>query len=184
MATQNMELIIESAEDLKDVNLFTTMNVMAKVSLFGDPSKPQGATTNVHKKGGTNPVWNTLMRFPINEPLAKNKRLSLGIEIISDRIVAGETVIGTVDVPLKELLDNPGDGSSFRQVSYPVRRPSGKFKGSFNFSYKFGEHVAAPAEPEMAYLPPAQPGSVCPEPTARGAGLGAVVETLASDGEA
>ncbi|TKY72619.1 cold-regulated protein [Spatholobus suberectus] len=168
MEYRTLELNIISAKDLKDVNLFSKMDVYAVVSLSGDPLHPQGATTHVHKDGGTNPTWNYPVKFSVNESLAKENRLSLEIKLISDRTLAGDTVIGTVHVPLGELLDKPGSGSSFRQVSYQVRKPSGKSKGSFNFSYKFGEHVAEPAtkaaskglqEPVMAYPAPTAAGS-------------------------
>ncbi|RDY02469.1 Protein SRC2, partial [Mucuna pruriens] len=171
MEYRTLELNIESAKDLKDVNLFSKMDVYAVVSLSGDPLHPQVATTHVHKDGGTNPTWNYPTKFSVNESLAKENRLSLEIKLISDRTLAGDTVIGTIYVPVKELLDNPGDGSSFRQVSYKVMIPSGKkSKGSFNFSYKFSIHLATPApapeatskagqEPVMAYPPQAAAGS-------------------------
>ncbi|XP_061370563.1 protein SRC2-like [Gastrolobium bilobum] len=162
MEYRTLELNIISAKDLKDVNLFSKMDAYAVVYLSGDTLHPQSATTHVHKDGGTNPTWNFTVKFSVNESLVHQNRLSLEVKLMSDRTLAGDTVIGTVHVPLKELLDNPGDGNSFRQVSYQVRKPSGKTQGSFNFSYKFGEQVAAPAtksavkkqEPVMAYPPP------------------------------
>lgn len=165
MEYRTLELNIQSAKDLKDVNMFSKMDVYAVVSLHGDPLSNQSYTTHVHKDGGTSPTWNFPAKFSVNESLAQQNRLSFEVKLISDRKL-GDTVIGTVHVPLRELLDNPGDGKSFRQVSYQVRTSSGKPKGSFNFSYKFGEHVAAPAtkappakqEPVMAY-PPAAPAA-------------------------
>lgn len=156
MEYRTLELNIVSAKDIKDVNLFSKMDVYAVVSLSGDPQK---AKTPVHRDGGTNPTWNFPVKFTINETLAQQNRFSLEIKLVSDRTLAGDTLIGTVHVPLKELLDNPGDGSSFRHVSYQVRTQSGKPKGSLNLSYKFGEKVAAPVAktappPSMSYPPP------------------------------
>ncbi|CAJ2662128.1 unnamed protein product [Trifolium pratense] len=165
-----LELNIISAKDLKDVNVFSKMDVYAVVSISGDPVNPQTAPTNIHRDGGKNPTWNFPIKFTINESLANQNRLSLEIKLLSNRTLAGDTVIGTVHIPLKELLDNPA-GDSFRQVSYQVRSSSGKAKGNLNLSYKLGEHVAAPAslkskksekheavkgkqEPVMAYPPP------------------------------
>ncbi|XP_058723473.1 protein SRC2-like [Vicia villosa] len=169
MEYRTLELNIISAKDLKDVNLFSKMDVYAVVSITGDPLNPQTATTHIHRNGGTNPTWNFPVKFTVNDSLANQNRLSIEIKLISDRKVAGDTVIGTVHMPLKELLDNPS-GDSLRQVSYQVRTSSGKSKGTLNLSYKFGEHVGAPAiksevksekvkgkhesEPVMAYPPP------------------------------
>ncbi|KAK7329425.1 hypothetical protein VNO77_23593 [Canavalia gladiata] len=158
MEFRTLEINILSAKDLKDVNLFSKMDVYAVVSLSGDPLHPQSATTHVHKDGGTNPTWNFPAKFFVNESLVQENRLSLEVKLISDRTLAGDTAIGTVYIPLKELLDNAGDGASFRQLSYQVKMSSGKSKGTFNFSYKFGERVDAPAtkaapEPVMAYPP-------------------------------
>ncbi|KAG5006042.1 hypothetical protein AAZX31_09G045100 [Glycine max] len=165
MEYRTLELNIISAKDIKNVNLFSKMDVYAVVTLSGDPLHPQGATTHVHKDAGSNPTWNYPVKFSVNESLAKENRLSLEIKLVSDRTL-GDTVIGTVHVPLRELMDNPGDDGSFRQVSYQVMKQSGKSKGSLNFSYKVGEHVPAPApkapktgqEPVMAY-PPTGAGS-------------------------
>ncbi|WJX27859.1 Protein src2 [Trifolium repens] len=164
-----LELNIISAKDLKDVNVFSKMDVYAVVSISGDSVNLQTATTHIHRDGGKNPTWNFPVKFTINESLANQNRLSLEIKLLSDRTLAGDTIIGTVHVPIKELLDNPA-GDSLRQVSYQVRTSSGKAKGNLNLSYKFGEHVAAPAtkptktakhedvkrkhEPVMAYPPP------------------------------
>ncbi|CAK8531718.1 unnamed protein product [Lathyrus sativus] len=169
MEYRTLELNLISAKDLKDVNLFSKMDVYAVVSISGDPINPQTATTHIHRNGGTNPTWNFPIKFTVNESLANQNRLSLEIKLISNRKVAGDTMIGTVHMPLKELLDNPS-GDSLRQVSYQVRTTSGKSKGSLNLSYKFGEHVGAPAtksevkgnheskmgkdEPVLAYPPP------------------------------
>ena len=167
MEFRNLELNIISAKDLKNVNLFSKMDVYAVVSISGDPLNPQTATTHIHRDGGTNPKWNFNVKFTINESLANQNRLSLEIKLISDRTLAGDTVIGTVHIPIKELLDNPA-GDSFREVNYQVRKTSGKSQGTLILSYKFGERVEAPAiksavkqepvkgknEPVMAYPPP------------------------------
>ncbi|NP_001351740.1 protein SRC2-like [Cicer arietinum] len=164
MEFRTLDLNILSAKDLKDVNLFSKMDVFAVVSIAGDPLNPQTATTHTHRDGGKNPTWNYPVKFTVNESLANQNRLSLEVKLISDRTLSGNTVIGTVHIPLKELLDNPA-GDSYRQVSYQVVKSSGKPQGTLNLSYKFGERVEAPAikpatktaakqEPVMAYPPP------------------------------
>lgn len=160
-----LELTLISAKDLKDVNLFSKMAVYAVVSISGDPYQNQKVKTPVDREGGKNPAWNFPIKFTINEPAARQNRLSLEIKLRSERM-SGDRDVGSVHVPVKELLDQPGDGKSSQFVGYQVRKPSGKPKGSLNFSYKFGEKVAAPAtvasapaavskdEPVMAYPPP------------------------------
>ncbi|CAL0334941.1 unnamed protein product [Lupinus luteus] len=165
MEYRTLELNVVSAKDIKNVNLLSKMNVYAVVSISGDPQNPQKTKTHVHRDGGTNPTWNFPVKFTVNESLAHQNRLYLEIKLISDRTLAGDTLIGTVNIPVKELIDNPGDGS-FRHVSYLVRTQSGKDKGSLNLSYKFGEKFTAPAKaapsptpmvypPTAAYPPPA-----------------------------
>lgn len=157
MEYRPLDITLISAKDLKDVNLFSKMDVYAVVSIAGDPRSKQ--KTPVHKDGGTNPTWNFQMKFYIDEAASHQNRLSLVFQLRSNRSF-GEKDIGEVHVPVKELLDNVGDGKSARFVSYQVRTPSGKPKGVLNFSYKFGEKVtgavATPkaGEPVMAYPAP------------------------------
>ncbi|KAI9122913.1 hypothetical protein K1719_005802 [Acacia pycnantha] len=172
-----LELTLISAKDLKDVNLFSKMDVYAVVSISGDAYQNQKSKTPVDRDGGTSPTWNFLMKFNINESLARQNHLTIEIKLKSERSMAGDKDIGVVHIPVKELLDNTGDGKSAQFVSYQVRKPSGKPKGSLNFSYKFGEKVtasvAAPAwkanpegvtkgAPVMAYPPPAVGSSSMP----------------------
>ncbi|KAK7412943.1 hypothetical protein VNO78_04726 [Psophocarpus tetragonolobus] len=156
MEYRTLELKIISAKEIKNVNMFSKMDVYAVVSLYGDPHNPQGATTQVHKDAGTNPTWNYSIKFAVNEWMAKENRVSLEIKLISDRTL-GDTVIGTVHVPLRELLDNPAHDASFRQVSYQVIKTSGKPKGSLNFSFRFGEHLVTPSAKAPPPPPPPPP---------------------------
>ncbi|XP_047168101.1 protein SRC2-like [Vigna umbellata] len=172
MEYRTLELNIISAKDIKNVNLFSKMDVYVVISLTGDPYHLQSATTHVDKDGGCNPKWNYPVKFSVNEALAKENRLTLEAKLISDRTL-GDTVIGTVHVPLRELVDNPGEDNGFRHVSYKVVKSSGKSKGSFDFSYKFAEKVSnsvaagrlsataskAETEPVMAYPPQTSAGT-------------------------
>ncbi|OIW14279.1 hypothetical protein TanjilG_21419 [Lupinus angustifolius] len=156
MEYRTLEINVVSAKDIKNVNLLSKMKVYAVVSISGDPQNPQKTKTHVHRDGGTNPTWNFPVKFTVNESLAHQNRLYLEIKLISDRNLAGDTLIGTVNIPVKELMDNPGDGS-FCHVSYHVRTQSGKDKGSLNLSYKFGEKFTAPAKAAPSRTPMAYP---------------------------
>ncbi|KAJ1395202.1 C2 domain [Sesbania bispinosa] len=161
MDYRTLELNLSSAKDLKNVNLFTKMNVYAVVSISGDPNHHHNKTkTPVDRNAGKNPTWNFPIKLTINESLARQNRLTLEIKLRCERSLSTDKDIGTVHVPLKELLDQTGDGKSFQHVSYQVRKPSGKPKGALNFSYKFSENLAAPANPK------AEPVAVYPPPVA------------------
>ncbi|KAH7513347.1 hypothetical protein FEM48_Zijuj12G0190400 [Ziziphus jujuba var. spinosa] len=145
MEQRTLEINVVSATDLKDVNLITKMDVYAVVSISGD-SHPyhQKTKTNVDRGCGSKPTWNYPMKFTINDAAAKQNRLSLVFNIRCERSL-GDKDIGQVIVPVKELLDSAGDGSSMKFTSYQVRKPSGKPKGVLNFSFKFGEKFSAAA---------------------------------------
>ncbi|OMP03303.1 C2 calcium-dependent membrane targeting [Corchorus olitorius] len=158
MECRSLEITVISAKDLKDVNLFTKMDVYAVVSINGDHRTAQ--RTPIDKDCGSNPKWNYSMKFTIEEALAQQNRLNLNFRLKSDRQL-GDKEIGDVAIPIKELLDhNNGNGKGEQNVSYNVRLPNGKPKGVLNFSYKFGEKFekAVPQPPQaaaaMAYPPP------------------------------
>jgi len=48
-----------------------------------------------------------LLKFTVKESLANQDRLSLKIQLVAE-LLSKHKVIGTVDIPLKLLLDNPG----------------------------------------------------------------------------
>ncbi|XP_057495132.1 protein SRC2-like [Actinidia eriantha] len=155
MVSGNMEyrlldVTVISAENLKDVNLISKMDVYVEVSIGGDPVGKQ--KTHVDKDGGKNPKWNHRLKFDVGVGiLAANPALPILFKIRSDRPL-GDKDIGDVSVPIEELLLE-ADGDE-RVVEYQVRTPSGKPKGTFKFSYKFGVKLASPAEP-----PPPPPKS-------------------------
>ncbi|KAJ8447838.1 hypothetical protein Cgig2_015201 [Carnegiea gigantea] len=159
MEYRPIEVKLACAKDLKDVNVFSTMDVYVIGSVSGDPRNMQRSP--VHKDGGINPEWNFQMRFAVDESAARMNRLGLVFQIMSERTL-GDREIGRVYVPLKELFD-AGDGNSGeeRRVTYQVQTPSGKFKGVLEFSFKFGEKFIQSLdwtldEPVRTY--PTQPG--------------------------
>ncbi|PPR92251.1 hypothetical protein GOBAR_AA28419 [Gossypium barbadense] len=126
MAFRTLDINVISAKGLKNVNLIDKMDVYAVVSLKGDSSKQKLKTL-----------------FTVDESLAKNNKLSIKFKIMCERIF-GDKELGVVNVPVKELLDSPGDGGSMKFVSFQVRKPSGKPEGTLDFSYKFGDKVSEP----------------------------------------
>ena len=162
MEYRPLEIKVLEAKGLKDVNFFSTMDVYVVVTISGDPRTAQ--KTPVDKDGGTSPKWNYQMKFNVDDALALQNGIGLNFKLRSERAF-GDRDIGEVFVPMKELLDNAGDGKGDRVVSYQVRKNSGKPKGTLSFSYKFGDKFSAPApapkkaeEPVMAY-PAMAPGA-------------------------
>ncbi|PON81693.1 C2 domain containing protein [Trema orientale] len=178
MECRPLDITIISATDLKDVNLLSKMDVYAVVSISGDHrSSKQKQKTPVDKDSGPNPRWDHTFKFTLFEDAVQQNQLVLKIKLVSDRSF-GDKEIGEVQVPIKELLENSKDDKNGeKRVSYSVRLPSGKAKGTLNFGYKFGEkfaapasaHKAAPGEPVMAYPPGhAGPSQGYPPPAAAG----------------
>ncbi|XP_014507381.1 protein SRC2 [Vigna radiata var. radiata] len=166
MEHRTLELSLGSAKDLKNVNLFSRMDVYAVVSLSG----VQKIKTPVDRNGGTNPTWKVTEKFTIDESLARQNRLTIEIKLRCERSLSADKEIGQVLVPIRELLDQPGDGKAFQHVSYQVRKPSGKPKGSFSFSYRFSEKftapgvASAPSAPVLSVAPKTEPVTAYPAP--------------------
>ncbi|KAK9086459.1 hypothetical protein Syun_028853 [Stephania yunnanensis] len=158
MEHKPLDITVLSANDLKNVNFFTTMDVYVITIIGGDPRTTQ--RTAVAKGGGRNPTWNFPMRFTVvgEKPHQRryssnyNNHIMLTFEIRSKRFL-GDRDIGEVHVPVEDLLVNAGDPKHINFVSYEVRRRSGISKGVLNFSYRFGEKVDV-NEPVLAYPPP------------------------------
>ncbi|KAJ6694354.1 hypothetical protein OIU85_005075 [Salix viminalis] len=147
MERRPLDITVASGKGLKDVNLIGKMDVYCVVSIKGDPHKSkQKQKTKVHQDCGPNPVWNYPMKFTIDEAAAQQNRLQIKFKLLAERMM-GDKDVGVVSVPVKELLDSK-DGKG-GLVSYAVKTPSGKMKGTLSFSYNLGEKFNAPA-PEKA----------------------------------
>lgn len=182
MECRTLELKIISAKGLKKATLIGKMDVYAVVSISGASGKPSKLRTPVAQDAGTEPTWNFPMKFTIDERAGFQNQLTLVVEIKHEGTF-GDKEIGEANVPLRELLDGlkkEGKGETEQFVSYQVLTPSGKPKGTLNFSYKFGEKFTMdePVKPAKAtpvgmavgstsgyqqpYYPPPQPGYAYP----------------------
>ena len=139
MQYRPVEITIISAKGLKRVKHLTKMDVYVVVSLSGGPQIEQ--KTPVDKKSGPNPNWNFPMNFNIDEEEAQKGSLVLNFQVKCHRRLHSDKDIGEVNVPVKELLDNGGDGKFLKYVRYQVRKPNGKQRGELNLSYKFANQV-------------------------------------------
>ncbi|CAN0897135.1 Protein SRC2 homolog [Linum grandiflorum] len=173
MECRRIDITIQSAKDLKDVNLFSKMDVFAAVSINGCDHrlkpKQQKQRTPIDKDCGPNPWWGHRVSFTVDEPSLQQNRITVKFELVSARNL-GDREIGGVNVPVKELFGKGDDGGGAeRTATYAVRTPSGRSKGTLTFSYKFGEKFSSPAasadhkglsnlksdpSPTVAYPPP------------------------------
>ncbi|XP_059457468.1 protein SRC2-like [Corylus avellana] len=161
MENRSLEINVISARDIKDVNLFSKMDVYVAVAvlLSGDSQLMQKAKTKVDRNGGTSPSWNNFpMKFTIDDSAANQNRLLLVFKLRCKRGLGGDKAVGELYVPVKELLNYVGDGKSMQFVSYQVRKHSGKPEGALNFSYRFTEKPAYPVEPSAPPFPPSPLG--------------------------
>ncbi|XP_010548935.1 PREDICTED: protein SRC2 isoform X2 [Tarenaya hassleriana] len=142
MANLTLELNIYSAKDLENVNIITKMDAYAVVSIHGDDTqKNLKMKTPIDRSGGSNPTWNHAVKFSANDRLVRDGRLTLVVKLVCDRVL-GDKEIGEVNVPVLELIgSNPPspstNGNGMKFVTYQVRTPSGRGKGSLTFSYRF-----------------------------------------------
>ncbi|XP_060184269.1 protein SRC2-like [Lycium barbarum] len=155
MELRPLDIKIISAENIKNVNTFSKMDVYAEVFI------PSYCTIAAHKQktfidknSGTNPKWNHSMKFTLDESSLTKPGLYLIIRLKSERTL-GDRESGKVSVPINDLFNqSTSDGTTERFVEYPVIIESGKPKGTLKFSYKFGEKFTAPEQERDVYHEP------------------------------
>ncbi|KAK8545980.1 hypothetical protein V6N12_026787 [Hibiscus sabdariffa] len=146
------------AKDLKRVNHITKMKVYGVVSVNGNART--SLKTPVDKENGSNPEWNCRMKFLIDEEDVHDNLLFLVFALKSRRSL-GDRDIGTVQVSVKELLDQTyGKHMVEHHVSYGVVSPEGKSRGILSFSYKFERNLYCPVPYQYHQLPWHDPRSV------------------------
>ena len=135
MEYRTLDITLQSARDLNNVNLISKMDVYAVVSISGgDKSSNQKTRTPVDHDGNASPTWNFQMSFKLDEAALQTNRLTLDFKLVCERAL-GDKDVGAVSVPIKELFDTPDKAAEGQQfVSYQVRKPSGKPKGQLSFS--------------------------------------------------
>ncbi|XP_023635227.1 protein SRC2 [Capsella rubella] len=164
MTNLNLELKINCASNLLNVNLFTKMDVFAKISIRAkNTPKKQKAKTSVDRSAGSNPIWNQTINFSVNERLVHNDHLKLVIKLISRRVLRNKE-IGRVDLSLLELFNSitppiNGDSNSEKMnlMRYQVITRSGKKSGTLTFSYRFKSDLMVNVNRHSVNTPPSFP---------------------------
>ncbi|EOA18110.1 hypothetical protein CARUB_v10006571mg [Capsella rubella] len=161
-----LELVINSAKNIEDVNAFSSMDVYASVAILKDRKVKDRINTPVAFSAYTNPKWNQMIKFSIDEKLAQEGRLMLLVELMSHRPFLGDKEIGFVRLPMQQLLSsNPpypltssGDANGMKLETHALTGPYGK-KGVVSFTYRFlAEQVtippsSTPRQPYIMYVP-------------------------------
>lgn len=142
MEYRPLNITVISAEGIKDVKLFSKMDVYAEVSIAGYPQSMK--KTFVDKNSGTKPKWNHRMEIIVDEPYLTKPGLSLLFQLKAESTFSTDKDIGSVTVPIHELFQP--DAAEDRVVEYPVHTTSGKPKGTLKFSYRFGEKFTQQTE--------------------------------------
>ena len=148
MGYRPLELVIQSAQGLKYVNHFKKMKPYALVFICDNNNNliSYEAKTVVDKDGGSNPIWNSHVKFNnIDIAKAQQNRHALVVKLKSHHRVRSDKDIGEVRVLITELLEGFGEDAE-KHVSKSVVTSDGTVEGTLAFLYKFGrisEHPIA-----------------------------------------
>ncbi|KAG6548515.1 hypothetical protein Mapa_010003 [Marchantia paleacea] len=131
---RTLELNIVSAVDLKKVKTLGEQHCYVVAYVYGNQQK----ATKADQTGGLNPVWNATLTLTCDEQLLHSHDSFLTVEIHSHGTLRNK-LVGSVAVPLHELLARDGQKASNQIMAFQVLRPSGKIKGTLNMAVKLGE---------------------------------------------
>ena len=140
-----LQLVIESAHGLRNVNRVTTMKPYALVSIRDNQNNLHSSEEKtVEDPGGdSNPTWNSPVTFNLDITKAKESNLELVVKLMSlltDHWFR-DREIGEVRVFIKKLLEGFGGEADAvvaeKQMSESVMTTDKKPRGTLVFSYKF-----------------------------------------------
>ena len=114
MECRPLDITLNSAKDLKDLNLFSKMDLYAVVSIHDDYFDNNNNNANQHrthidKDYDPNPKWNFPMKFTVDVSTAEQNRLLLVVKIKAEKKLAGDEEVGEAHVPIKKLLESYGE---------------------------------------------------------------------------
>lgn len=131
---REIEVLIYSAQDLKNVKHITKMRTFAEIYVERDVHK---ARTRVDEHGGANPTWNEVVKIMFHKGLPENDVMAaLNVDIYAHSHVGLEKPVGSARVLLcdvlkggdaAEPLDNP-----IQCMTVQVWRESGRPQGWLN----------------------------------------------------
>jgi len=135
-----IEITLHSARDLYNPNIVSKPQPFAVVWISNDYRNPKH--TPMDKVNQTNPIWNEVMEFNLDEPTLQQGRLVLEIAICTKATLKTKP-IGRVSIQLNELVKLAGGfkgaTTSAYYENYRVQTPSGKEQGSIHISVKLAK---------------------------------------------
>ncbi|CAN8324626.1 unnamed protein product [Cochlearia groenlandica] len=159
-----LELVIKSTKDIKDNSWIHGMDMYASATVREGKLVNHRSNTHIVYAVHKNPIWDHPIRFTLNEPLAREGKLTFFVQIICHRTIRGDKEIGIVEVPILQLLGSYPPStltSDMKLVTRDVIHKTRKI-GTLNFMYKFLNEQATipPAPSQHNTIPPAQPQNV------------------------
>ncbi|CAN8324629.1 unnamed protein product [Cochlearia groenlandica] len=161
-----LELVVKSARDILNVNVFDDMDVYASVRIRdGNTIIKKETKTPIAYSGFKFPTWNHAVKFSFDEDLnGEEDRFTLIVELVSHRPFMGDKHIGEVKVRIRELFrshrpSSPLIDNGMKLVTRKVTGSTGE-QGTLSFSYRFlEEQVTIPTShntithPYIMYIP-------------------------------
>ncbi|KAL0005993.1 hypothetical protein SO802_013554 [Lithocarpus litseifolius] len=164
-----LQLVIQSARELRNVNRVTTMKPYALVSIRDNQNNLHSSEekTPADRGGGSNPTWNSPVTFNLDITKAKESNLELVVKLMSFRRnhLCKDKEIGEVRVFITKLLEGFGGEAKAdavvaeKQMSANVITADAKPQGTLLFSYKF-ESVSTVQKPARQINFPTEPQNV------------------------
>lgn len=165
MAHRLLEIGIMSAEELNDVRYVGKMHTFAVISM---PPYVE-YTTEVHKAGGVNPVWNETFTFAVPESKLHKRDAKMRVKIYTLTSTTGKRFVGEAIIPLSDIVQSEEMGSIMEKQykSFPVKNFDGSVQGELHMAFLLGEKVmldtsdgehrpypSASTDPDYAYTEP------------------------------
>jgi hypothetical protein len=166
MKKLTLDLVIKMTKGVKDNSWIRGMDMYASVKVCEGARIVHRSNTPIAFGVHKDPIWDHAIKFTLDEPLAREGRLTLYVQLINHRTIRGDKEMGEVKVPIHELLGlNPPSTLTndmklvTRDVSH-VRDKSRKI-GTLSFMYKFLNEQptfpSAPSQDSQPTIPPAPP---------------------------
>ncbi|CAM6096547.1 unnamed protein product [Calypogeia fissa] len=159
---RTLELSVISAKELKRVRKFGPDICYAVAYIRAREKK----STPVDKDGGNNPRWNSKLVLTCDESLLHRGAGTITVEIYSHGSFSNK-LVGTSKVSLLEISKLINQTRPPSSMSYEVRRPSGKVRGTLTISVKLGEKRAIRSNAQAPYYTTAN-GVYSPRTTTQG----------------
>ncbi|CAA3026867.1 C2 domain containing [Olea europaea subsp. europaea] len=131
---REIEVLINSAQDLKNVKRITKMKTYAEVYVERDVHV---ARTHIDEHGETNPTWNEVVKVKFHEGLPQNDVMAaLNVDIYAHSHVKWEKPVGSARILLCDVLKG---GDEAEPLDNPIQcltvqgwRDSGRPQGWLN----------------------------------------------------